>query len=303
MRPTLRQLEYIIAVAETGRFSDAALRAGVSQPSLSVQIQEAESYLKAQIFERGRQGAFLTPMGQEVVRRARAIVRQVEDLREFTQHHGQSVVGRFRLGVLPTIGPYLLPRCTKALHHDFPHLRLSIRDERPFELEEKLQDGRFDFVISCPDDHPGSPHFSLFEERLWACMPPDDDLAQDKGPLDPMALRHRELLSLGMGHRLTLLVHRLADQFEAHLSTDYEGTSLDTIRQMAALGAGIAILPELYVRCEAERDESLVFREIKDPGARRLIALIWRPHSESTTQFQAIGQLLRTAGQAALKRD
>lgn len=141
-----------------------------------------------------------------MVRRARAILHQVEDLREFTQHQGQSIVGRFRLGVLPTIGPYLLPRCTKALHHDFPHLRLSIRDEHPFELE----DGRFDFVISCPDDHPGSPYFTLFEKRLWACVPPDDPLAQDRGPLDPMKMRHRPHLAFPKRKHCSTRSHRKA---------------------------------------------------------------------------------------------
>ena len=300
MRPTLRQLQYIIAVAETGRFSEAADRLGVSQPSLSAQIVEAESHLEARVFERGRSGTFLTPVGEELVRRARYIVRQVEDLKEVARHGGEGVFGRFRLGVLPTIGPYLLPRCTKILHEAFPDLRLSIRDERPIELEEKLQDGRFDFVISCPEDHPGSPYMALFEERMWACMALDDDLAQDTGPLEPSALKHRELLSLGMGHRLTMLVHRLADRNEAHVSTDYEGTSLDAIRHMAGMGAGIAVLPELYVRCEAERDDSLAFREIKDERATRMIALIWRHASPFEAEYRKIGDVLKEAGKTAL---
>ena len=129
MRPTLRQLQYLVAVAETGHFGDAAKSVNVSQPSLSAQIANMEAELGTVLVERGRHGALLTPKGEEAVRRARLILRDVEDLKSATRHEPGYLTGRLRLGVLPTIGPYLLPAATRRLHISYPELRFSVREE------------------------------------------------------------------------------------------------------------------------------------------------------------------------------
>ncbi len=293
MRPTLRQLQYLVAVAETGKFHDAARLLNVSQPSLSTQIAEAEAQLGTVLVERGRNGAFLTPTGEEVVRRARIVLAQMEDIKTVARQFEGGLAGRFRLGTLPTIGPYLLPNAVRELHTLYPDLRMSVREERTIDLEEKLADGRLDMVISTAEDHIHAEAMQLFDEVLYVCAASDDPLSAETGPLKLDELRGREFLSLGFGHRLSLIVQSLADAAGAHVSTEYEGTSLDAIRQMSALGVGVAILPSLYAVMEAQRDPEQVVRPIDHPLARREISLLWREGSPLAQKIEAIGLVFR----------
>ncbi|MEO0816351.1 MAG: LysR substrate-binding domain-containing protein [Pseudomonadota bacterium] len=292
MRPTLRQLQYVVAVAETGRFGDAARRLNVSQPSLSNQIADVEASLGVTLLERGRSGAILTPRGEEFVRRARYILRQVEDLKAAVQHEAGTLSGRIRLGVLPSIGPYLLPAAVLRLHSQYPDLRLGVRDENTVDLERGLVDGRLDTVISTAQDHPGSAHLDLFLEDMWICVPPDHVLADSTAPVALKSLKGQNLLSLGSGHRLAIIVQSIADKAAAYVSSEYEGTSLDALRQMAAMGAGVAVLPSLYTLREARRDEGLCLRRIDHPLARRQISLIWRETSPLAEGFTTLADTL-----------
>lgn len=300
MRPTLRQLQYLVAIADTGKFGDAAKRVNVSQPSLSAQIAEMETHLGTRLIERGRHGAFLTPLGEEAVRRARLILRDVEDMRSVVQSGGATLAGRIRLGVLPTIGPYLLPAVTRHLHAKYPDFRLSVREERTIDLEAHLHDGHLDTVISTIEDHSDADHVPLFEENLWICAAPDDPLAQAAGDIPLSALSGRSLLTLGYGHRFNLIIQSLAEVAGAHVSADYEGTSLDAIRQMAEMGAGVAVFPSLYALTEARRDPDLVVRRIDDPLARREISLIWRRTSPLGDRLQKLAEELRAAAVTVL---
>lgn len=303
MRPTLRQLQYLVAVAETGKFHEAARSLNVSQPSLSAQIADAEDQLGAVLVERGRHGAIMTPLGEEVVRRARAILTQVEDMKALAQRPAGEVAGRYRLGTVPTIGPYLLPSSVKELHRLFPELRMSVREERTVDLEERLGDGRLDMIISTPEDHVSGECMELFEETLYVCAAQEDDLSRKGGPVDLDALKGRELLSLGPGHRLSLIIQRLADAAGAHVSTEYEGTSLDAVRQMATMGAGVAILPNLYAVVEAQRDPSQVVRPIRHELARRRIGLIWRKGSPLAETIASMGTVFRDVALTLLAED
>jgi LysR family hydrogen peroxide-inducible transcriptional activator len=293
MRPTLRQLQYIVAVAEAGRFRDAALQLGVSQPSLSEQISDAEAQLGVTLIERARTGAVLTPAGAEVVRRARIVLTQVEDLKTVARQVAGDLAGRYRLGTLPTIGPYLLPSAVRELHRLYPDLRLGVREERTIDLDEKLNDGRLDMIISTAEDHLHARSMQLFDEQLYACTASDDPIAEETGPLEISALKGREILSLGYGHRLSMVVQQLAETAGAHVSTEYEGTSLDAIRQMAGMGAGIAIVPSLYALMEASKDPHQIIRPIDHPLARREISLVWRAGSPLEQNIQKLGLIFR----------
>ena len=209
MRPTLRQMQYLVAIADTGKFGEAAKATNVSQPSMSAQIAEMEAQLGAVLIERGRQQAFLTPIGEEVVRRARLILRDAEDLKSVVRADAQDLTGRIRLGVLPTIGAYLLPSVTRHLHLEHPELRLIVREERTIDLERHLHDGLFDTVISTTEDHTDVDHEFLFQEDLWICAAPDDPLAQKMGDITLSELKGRTLLTLGYGHRLNLIIQSL----------------------------------------------------------------------------------------------
>lgn len=299
MRPTLRQLQYVVAVAETGRFHEAAKTLHVSQPSLSAQVADVEAQLGITLIERGRGGAVMTPLGDDFVRRARLILRDVEDLKSAMMYGHGELAGRINLGVLPSIGPYLLPSVVKSLHADFPGLRLSVQELQTTDLQRDLTDGTLDVVLSTLEDHPQTAHVPLFSERLWICVAPDDPL-NGTGPVSPSDLKGRPMLSVGYGHRLAVTVQQIADISEAYVSTDFRGTSLDAIRQMAAMGAGVAILPSIYALTEARRDPDLVLRPINHPLAQRTISMIWRKASPLADRLEQIGETLKTVADKIL---
>lgn len=292
MRPTLRQLQYLVAVADTGKFGEAAKRMHVSQPSLSAQMADMEASLGAILVERGRNGASLTPIGAELVARARLILRDVEDLKVMARQDDTALAGTVRLGVLPTIGPYLLPAAAKRLHELFPELRLSVSEMRTEALANGLRDGQFDTIISTAEDHPGMEAFPLFHEDFWVCAAADDPLSQGVAPVHMRDLKDRALLTLGTGQRFSFIVEEIAHEAGARISAEYEGTSLDAIRQMAMMGAGVAVLPTLYAFSEALRDPDLKVRKINHRLARRNINLFWRPTSPLGNKLQTLGQTL-----------
>lgn len=303
MRPTLKQLEYLVAIAETGKYGEAAKRANVSQSSLSTQIADMEEELGTRLLERGRHGAVLTPTGRDIVVRARYILRQVEELHTLSRQSEEEFRGRINLGVLPSIGPYLLPPATRQLHQRFPELRLIVREERTIDLAHHLNDGSFDLIISTPESHPEYRSHFLFTEQLWICTAADDPLSASTGPVDPEELRNHPLLTLGYGHRLSQLVQRLAEEVGTQVSTEYEGSSLDAVRQMAIMGAGVAVLPSLYALSEARRDPEQVIRRINYPSAERKIALCWRPSSPLTNRYRLLADILSQTAALILSND
>ncbi|NVK29535.1 MAG: LysR family transcriptional regulator [Gammaproteobacteria bacterium] len=273
MRPTIRQLQYIIAVADLGQISAAAKQLHVSQPSLSAQLSEVEAELGSALFYRRRAGAMPTPLGEEVIRRARRILHDLQDLRAVAQG-ASSFKGRLRLGVLPSIGPYLLPSVVRRLHQDHPEFRLVMREESTRDLEEGLRSGRLDMIISTPEDHPGVARYDLFEESLWLVCASDHPLSRYEGETPVSALRGQTLLTLGPRHRLSHIVASLAHEVGAYLSDEYEGTSLDAIRIMAASGSGVAIVPQIYAATESRRGSEVHLSRLKQPTAKRNVALL-----------------------------
>lgn len=301
MRPTFRQLEYIVAVADTGQVGQAAQKLNVSQPSLSAQLAEVEADLGVTLFQRGRSGAKITPAGEEIVRRARQILHELQDLRAAAQGGG-IFQGRLRLGVLPSIGPYLLPGVVKRLHREHPGFRLIVREESTRDLDEGLRSGRLDMIISTPEDHPGARKDPLFTETLWAAIALDHDLANGKTSLSLADLRGQTLLTLGTTHRLSHIVAGLAASAGGRVSDEYEGTSLDAVRLMAASGAGIAILPSIYAATEARRGTDVSLHMINDPVASRDLALIQPRLPEPRPGSDVLADILRSEAEKILER-
>lgn len=293
MRPTLRQMQYIVAIAETGRFGEAARRMNVSQPSLSAQVSALETELGVTLFERTSTGALLTPKGEELIRRAKEILRDVEDFKSAARQETGALSGLIRLGVLPTIGPYLLPAATRQLHARFPELRFSVREEPTSELELHLHEGWFDTVISTADDLSSAVVLPLFEEPLWICVAPDDPLAQSSAPVQLADMKGREMLSLRHWHHLNQTAERIAAEAGARINAQYAGTSLDSLRQMAEMGAGIALLPGLYALSEMRRDPHLIIRKIRHPKAVRQVSLIRRTSSPMASDLETLTNVLR----------
>ena len=303
MRPTLKQLQYLVAIAETGKFADAARQMNVSQPSLSTQVADMEVELGVILVERGRHGAVLTPLGEETVRRARMILRSVEELKSHAGASDKGFTGRLRLGVIPSVGPYLLPSVTSRLHRLYPDFRISVLEEKTVDLDQSLREGQLDVIISTTEDHGNTRHIELFSEDLWICVAEDHKLASGTGPLSPKELEGLSLLSLGYGHNLNVAIRDVARISNAFVSHEYEGTSLDAIRQMAAMGAGVAILPSLYALVEARRDRALVVRRIAHPTARRRISLIWRDTSPLEPLMVEFGAVLTEVAASLVEED
>ncbi len=294
MRPTLRQLEYIVTVHRLGRFGLAAELLNVSQPSLSAQIALVEDELGIRLFERSRGGVQITAQGEEFVQRAQKILSDVQDLRRAMM--SETVFsGRLRLGVLPSIGPYLLPQVVKTLHQTHPDLRIIVREENTRDLEIGLRSGRLDAIISTPEDHPNTVQKRLFNESLWVAVATDDVLAGLDGPATAQDLMGQRLLTLDNSHRLSRIVYALAAQTGGVVTDDYEGTSLDSVLLMAATGSGVAILPELFARRQAIYREEVVVKPLDLPNANRDIALLFRHEDRTGTGQILLTQALRDA--------
>lgn len=275
MRPTLRQLEYIVTVSRLGRFSLAAEVLNVSQPSLSTQIATVEQELGVRIFERNRGGIQVTAKGEEFILRAQKILAEVKDLRH-AMSNDMPVGGRLRLGVLPSIGPYLLPQAIKQVHRLRPGLRIVVREENTLHLEQGLKSGRFDLILSTPEDHPNSVQHRLFNESLWIAVAIDDVLAQDLQGVSAADLQNRLFLTLDQSHRLSRIVYALAAECGGVVSDEYEGTTLDSIVLMAASGVGVAVLPDLYARRQGIYRDEVRLRPLSVANANRDIALLAR---------------------------
>jgi LysR family hydrogen peroxide-inducible transcriptional activator len=292
--PTLKQLKYLVAIAETRHFRRAAEKVHISQPTLSGQLRELENNLGVQLVERSRTSVILTPVGKEVAGRARAVLRDVDDIVDVARH-GQSILGgTVRLGVPPTLGPYLLPHIVPELHAGHPKLKLYVREELPKSILEGLEEGNLD-VLFMPLPVQGADFRTarLFRETLLIVAPVDHDIAREPAA-DRMDLKGETVLALERGHKLHDQVRALCDEYGANLSLDYEGTSLDTLRQMVGMGMGISFMPALYVKSEVEKDNMrVVARTLRRRSPSRTIGMVWRRHSARNDEFLKLAELIR----------
>lgn len=297
---TLRQLRALSAVAEMGSFRRAADRLGITQPSLSAQVQGLEDALGRRLVERGRSGALLTPAGREVEGRGRAILDAVGAL---IDSQSGEIAGTLRLGVTPTLGPYLLPRVVAELHGSEPDLRLYIREASTRVLVRQLAEGLHDVVVTqSPLARPDLDSETLFSERLYLTLARDHALAA-AGTIRSEDLAGLNVLSLDAGYQLHDQVRGLCESFGARFDEGYEGTSLDALRLMAGLGMGVTFLPALYALSEIRSDSEVVTREIAGHPVARPIALAWRRSAGRGAAIARLADVLRQtfaslAGQA-----
>lgn len=293
MRPTLRQMEYVVTVHQLANFGLAAEVLHVSQPSLSNQIATVEAELGVRLFERGRSGVTTTSQGLEFVTRARRILSEVEALNA-AMTSKLPFGGRLRLGVLPSIGPYLLPQVMRSLHRTQPDLSVVVREENTLSLDEGIRNGRFDAIISTPEDHPNTQQHFLFRERLWAAVSHDHAFAS-LPEVTSHDLHGQRLLTLDTGHRLARIVYGIAGQNGGIVSNDYEGTSLDSILLMAATGAGVAVLPDLFARRQAVHREEVKVIPLSVTDADRAISLLLPERTRSGESPDLLKQALQDA--------
>ena len=274
--PTLQQYRYLVAVADTLHFRRAAETVHVTQPTLSTQLRELEERLGVQLVERSRSGVTLTPIGQEIVARARGLLRDAADIATLARTGADPLAGTIRVGVVGSLGSYFLPLVIPALHAAHPKLKFYVREGTATDLLTRLRDGALDLLFFPTPLEDRTLHVApLFHEPLLVVLPSDHPLAA-QAVVDRSALRGETVMTLEAGHRLHDTVAALCAETGAILSLDYEGTSLDTLRQMVATGLGLSVLPALYVRSEVARENLVTARPLSDPAPGRDIGIVWR---------------------------
>jgi LysR family hydrogen peroxide-inducible transcriptional activator len=277
--PSLKQLEYFVALAETGSFRGAAEACGISQPSLSVQLANLEKRLGQRLVERSRSGVILTAAGREVHERARVILEAAKGLVNRFDAQRTGLAGTIRFGASPTLGPYLLPHVIARLHARHPDLNLYIREGPPETLVAGLARGDFDMILVQLPVRGDFLPIRLFREPLELVTARDHPFAgQARVPRSELA--GQTVLALGPAYSLRQQVADLCEMLGARLRTDYEGTSLDAIRLMAGMGMGVAFLPALYVRSEIGADDKdVAVIPLDGPRILRSVGLVTRSGS------------------------
>jgi len=290
---TLRQLQYLVAVAELQSFRRAAERCAVSQPSLSEQVAEVESLLGVQLFERDKRGVRLTPAGDAVVQHARALLVAADALGETARRFVDPLASVLRLGVIPTLAAYLLPRATPALVAAHPRLTVLWAEHPTATLVERVARGELDGAVLAREAELGAlEHLALGDDPFVAALPPAHPLARGEGPLGLDALEGERLLLLDEGHCLRAQVLAWCGRQRPE-ELAFRATSLPTLVQMVAAGAGVTLLPQIAVATETARSGVCV--RALDPAPSRTIALAWRPASPLARAFATLGTTLAAA--------
>ncbi|MEM6538799.1 MAG: hydrogen peroxide-inducible genes activator [Pseudomonadota bacterium] len=291
---TLKQLSCLVAVEETLHFRRAAERCGMSQPALSAQIQNLEDALTVQLLERGRSGVTLTPIGREVVSRARDVVENAQGIVDVAASARGGLIGTIKLGTSATLGPYLLPQVVSTLHTQYKGLSLYIWESAPRDLEYDLGRGAHDVILAqLPTSSTDFVVDRLFREPLYLAIANDHPLAS-KEEVVTDDLKGLDVLCLSPQYHLHQQVSDLCQTFGARLQRDYEGTSLDAVRQMVGMGMGGAFLPALYCHSEiSDRGSEISVRKIRGRAIMRAVGLVWRKSAGRSENYRSIAQIIR----------
>jgi LysR family transcriptional regulator, hydrogen peroxide-inducible genes activator len=291
---TLRQLQYAVAVADALSFRKAAERCHVSQPSLSAQLAQLEDALGARLFERDRRRVLLTVAGRELVERARRVLRESDDLVEQARRAGDPLAGSLRVGVIPTLSSYLLPALSPALRAAYPRLQLLWVEERTHALLHKLDAGTLDAGLLALEADIGDVERAVIGRDPFVLVTPRGHrLARKAGPASAADLHDENVLLLEDGHCFAEQALAFCSRARAH-ELEFRATSLSTLAQMVAGGAGVTLLPMLAVATEAKRAE-LHVRAFAQPAPARTIALVWRKRSAVGAALLQLAATMRAA--------
>lgn len=296
-RPSPRQLEYVIALHDLRHFGRAAKHCHVSQPTLSVQVALVEQGLGVTLFERTASQVVPTPAGEKLARGARLLLESLDDLLDDLSADAKMLGGVIRLGTPPTFGPYFLPRLLPGIHEQHPALQVYVREDNPAALELAVAEGSLDCGLGPSPDRAGLSFRRIGREVLFLAVPAEHRLATRRS-LGLAELKGERLLALGRGHRLLENVRHLADASGAAIVDDFEGTSLDAIRQMISIGMGISLFPELYARAEIREQDDVKLIELEDWSEYREVGFYWRENSGRQRHYRALAD----AADAAAKR-
>jgi LysR family hydrogen peroxide-inducible transcriptional activator len=284
----LKDLRYLVAVADTRHFGRAAERSFVSQPTLSAQLKKLEDYLGVQLIERAPKRVQLTAAGEEIVERARRILESSEEIVELARGHLDPLSGRLRVALLPTIGPYLLPHVAARLRKQLPRLELMLYEYQTDLMLEKLHSGEIDVgILALPVPMDGLDSYELYKEPFTVAVPTAHKLAQ-RSTIKVADLSHETLLLLEDGHCLRDQALDICSGTDVHEKQDFRATSLETLRQMVASGVGITLLPELAARGAYGNARGVAIRPFAKPVPTRTIGAVWRKSSARRTVILAL---------------
>ena len=291
--PTIKQLQYLVALHEHGHFGRAAEASFVSQSTLSAGIRELETLLGVTLVERSRRVVRFTPLGDKVVAKAHRLLREAEELSDLVQASGKPLSGELRMSVIPTIAPFLLPRMLPRLRKERPALKLFLREETSADAIESLHHGRADCVLLALPFPTGEVDYEhIANDRLFVAFPKDDP----RDPPDmvpPSMIDEGHLLLLEDGHCLKEHALAACNRPELSASATMIGTSLHTLVQMVDNKLGMTMLPEMALNAGILNNTNVIARPLKSDKASREIALVWRRNSPRADEFRLLAQELR----------
>ncbi len=296
---TLRQFRYFDALARHGHFGRAADACAISQPALSMQIKELEETLATELFERGGRQIRLTSFGEEFAVRVRDILRSVNELGDLARASRDRLVGRLRIGVIPTVAPYLLPTIIGNLTRLHGGLDIHVRETLTAKLIQELGDGRLDTaIVALPVSEPSLTEVALFAENFVLVRPSEDE---GKPVPDREALREMRLLLLEEGHCFRDQALSFCNPGAALPRELLDGSSLSTLVQMVSAGIGVTLIPEMAVAVET-RSASVCVAPFRRPQPSRTIGMIWRKSSPLAGQLTQISEVVRQSAGALRKQ-
>lgn len=290
--PTLKQLQYLVALHDVGHFGRAAEASFVTQSTLSAGIRELETLIGVVLVERTRRVVRFTPLGEQIVHKARRVLREAEELGDLARAAGRPLSGEMRMSVIPTIAPFLLPRILPRLRKDYPELKLYLREETSGQACEQLHQGRTDCVLlalpfSCGDVEAAA----LFDDRLFVAFPHGE---MDPTPaIKPADIDETRLLMLEDGHCLKDHALAACNRPELRAEATMLGTSLHTMVQMVDNGLGVTMLPEMAISAGILEHTRVNARPLEAENAVRRIALVWRRASPRERDFRLMAEVLK----------
>jgi LysR family transcriptional regulator, hydrogen peroxide-inducible genes activator len=286
---TFKQLRYYSVSARYNSLRQAARELRISQPSLSAQLSALEESLGVALFERNRSGIYLTPLGRDLLKETHTAIEAVNVISESANYASKGPTGTFRLGVTPSIGPYALPWILPTIHKQYKNIKLFVREEVYTDLARGLIDGNYDLIFTTlPLDDPSITVMPLFREPIYLVTSKAHRFAKEKS-VKGIELKGEEILTIEEHHQFYKQVEDLCSKFHAKLLRDYEGTSLDAIRQMVYMEMGIAFMPALYLRSEIKGRDNLHILSLEDESIFRIHALAWRNTSPLRNFYRELG--------------
>ena len=291
--PTIKQLQYLVALHEHGHFGKAADACFVSQSTLSAGLRELESLLGVVLVERSRRVVRFTSLGEQVVAKASRLLREAEELTDLVQASGKPLAGELRMSVIPTIAPFMLPRILPRLKRERPDLKLLLREETSQDALESLNHGRVDCVLlALPFDIGEAAVEHIADDRLFVAFPKDDP-RDPPASIAPEAIDQGRLLLLEDGHCLREHALAACNRSELRASAAMIGTSLHTLVQLVNNDLGLTLLPEMALKAGILNGTEVVARPVESATAKREIALIWRKNSPREADFRLLAEELR----------